>query len=132
MIKLIQKNYKTISIVFLLLAVYVILFPLFTKMVQMVVPKFGVCPYLAITGNPCPLCGGTRYIENLPQVFINPSYLLHPFGAMMITIFSELIFRIIVLVKKYNNIKLVKCDFVVHIIITILFFGYEILFFIKP
>ena len=130
MVKIIQKNYKALSILFLLLAVYVILFPLINKLIQQAIPQFGICPYLAMTGKPCPLCGGTRYIAGLPQAIFNPSYLIHPFGAMIITIFLELIFRIIVLIKKYNNIKLVKIDFIIHIIIFILFLTYIILFFI--
>ncbi|MBP3255135.1 MAG: DUF2752 domain-containing protein [Clostridia bacterium] len=130
MIKLIQKNYKAVSIVFLFLAVFVILFPLITKLIQNIIPQFGLCPYLVMTGKPCPLCGGTRYIAGLPQAITTPSYLLHPFGAMMITIFLELVFRIVVLIKKYNNINLVKIDFIIHIIIGLLFIGYNVMFFI--
>ena len=83
-----------------------------------------------MTGKPCPLCGGTRYIAGLPQTITDPSYLIHPFGVMIITVFLELIFRIIVLIKKYNNIKLVKIDFIIHIIILIIFLIYVISFFI--
>ena len=131
MIKFIQKNYKTLCVVFLLLAVFVILFPLIAKLIQLVIPQYGICPYLTITGKPCPLCGGTRYIENLPQAISNPSYLLHPFGAMMITILLELIYRIIALIKKWDNYYLVAVDFIIHIIITILFYTYIITFLIN-
>ena len=128
MIKFIQKNYKTLNVVFLLLAVYVILFPLITKIIQLAIPQFGICPYLSMTGKPCPLCGGTRYIANLPQEISNPTYLLHPFGAMMIVIFIELIYRTIALIKKWNNYTLVKIDFIIHAIITTMFFLYMIIF----
>ena len=131
MIKYIQKNYKTLCIVLLLLAVFVILFPLISKMIQLVIPQYGICPYLTITGKPCPLCGGTRYIANLPQAISNPSYLLHPFGAMMITILIELIYRIIALIKKWDNYYLVLTDLIIHIIITMLFYVYIITFLIN-
>ena len=109
---------------------YVILFPIISIPIKQVLPEFGVCPFLRATGHPCPLCGGTRYIANLPQNINNLQYLLHPFGAMVIFIFFEFIFRISNLITKKNSLKLIKFDLIIHIIVTILFFMYEILFFL--
>ena len=130
MINFIKKNYIAINIVFLILACYVILFPIIIIPIRSVAPEFLECPYLKMTGNPCPLCGGTRYIQNIPSNLLNIKYFLHPFGAMILFIIFELIFRIINLIKKYNGLKLIKFDIIIHIIAIILFFAYEILFFI--
>ena len=126
----IKKNYKILNILFLLLSIYVILFPIISIPIKNAFPQFGKCTYLRITGNPCPLCGGTRYIQNLPQVFKNPSYLLHPFGAIVLFVVFEFVFRIYNLMKKNTNIKLIKIDILIHIIAILMFFTYEIMYFI--
>jgi len=127
----IKKNYKILNILFLLLSIYVILFPIIAIPIKLAFPQFGQCTYLRVTGKPCPLCGGTRYIQNLPQIFKNPSYLLHPFGVIVLFIIFEIIFRINNLIKKKNDIKLIKINIIIHIIATTIFFMYEIFYFIK-
>lgn len=127
--KIIKENYIYINITFLILAIYVIFFPIIAKQIQKIIPQFGICPYLFITGKPCPLCGGTRYIENLYKVFNDITYLLHPFGLMIIMIFMEIIFRTINIVLKKKSDKIIKFDVIIHIIEAIAFFMYEILFF---
>lgn len=127
----IKKNYKILNILFLLLSMYVILFPIISIPIKQIFPQFGQCTYLRVTGEPCPLCGGTRYIQNIPQVFKSPSYLLHPFGAIVLFVIFEIIFRIYNLIKNKNNMKLIKLDIVIHIIATIMFFLYEITYFTK-
>lgn len=86
-----------------------------------------------MTGQPCPLCGGTRYIENIPQVFNDITYLFNPFGVMIIVIILETFIRIFnfILIKK-NKItdRIVKLDMIYHFIIFISFILYEILYFI--
>jgi len=127
----IKKNYINISIVFLLLAIYVILFPIISKVLVSIIPSFGVCPYLAMTGKPCPLCGGTRYIANLPNVIHNPSYLFQPFGFMIMFVIFELFFRIfcIIRIKKKKSLEIIIVfDIIIHVIAVILFFFYEISF----
>ena len=76
------------------------------------VASFSICPYLRITGNYCPLCGGTRYISNIYNVFKNPFYLLHPFGIITICVLFEIIFRVFVLVKKLYTKKIVIFDII--------------------
>ena len=83
-----------------------------------------------MTGKPCPLCGGTRYIRNLPTVFKDITYLWHPFGIIMIVIFSELIFRTynICTRKKEKSEKYIRNDIIIHIILFIIFILYEIIY----
>ena len=130
MLKYIRENYKAINIVFLVLSCYVILFPIIILPMKNLVPQFGECAFLKMTGHPCPLCGGTRYIANLPNNFTNIEYLIHPFGAMISFIIFEFFFRIYNLVKCKNSLKLIKIDIIIHVIAIILFYIYEILFFI--
>ena len=130
-LNVIKKNYIYVNYIFIFLAVYIILFPLISKLLENINPNITRCYYLTMTGKPCPLCGGTRYIANLPsQIMINPKYLLQPFGAMILFVIFELLFRIYLLIKKRNDIKIIKIDIIIHIVTAILFFAYEIIFFI--
>ena len=129
-IKIKKKNYIYINIVLLALCIYVILFPIIIVPIKTIIPAFGICPYLRITGDLCPLCGGTRYIAGLFQVFKNPSYLISPFGAIILVILFEIVFRIWMLLKKHYSKRIMFFDFIYHLILGILFIAYEILFFI--
>ena len=130
--KFFKKGYIYINYTFLFLTIYVILFPFISTLIQKIYPQFGICPYLRMTGKPCPLCGGTRYVKGLPKVFSDVTYLFHPFGIMMIIIFIELIFRIycITTKKSEKSDKFIKIDFITHLIILLCFVIYEIVFFI--
>lgn len=126
-----QKNYISLSIVFLLLGVYVIFFPFISNFIAKWIPNFGKCPYLSITGHPCPLCGGTRYIANLPTTFHNPAYLLNPFGIICIGILLEIFFRIFAIFYTLNHTnikKLIISDFLLHVFYLLCFGFYEICF----
>lgn len=126
-----KKNYMNISIVFFVLAVYVILFPVISKFLTAIFPTLGVCPYLVMTGKPCPLCGGTRYIANLGQALQNPKYLCHPFGIMVLFVAFELLFRIFCFIqikRKKPLDKIVLFDLVIHILAFTSFILYEIFF----
>lgn len=131
--KTIKENYIYINITFLVLAIYVIFFPIISSQIQKIIPQFGICPYLRLTGNPCPLCGGTRYIKDLPHVFEDITYLFHPFGIMVMAIFIEIIWRILYIIfrRKLNEEKLkriIEFDIIFHAIEAIVFIMYEILF----
>lgn len=144
-----ERYYIIISITFLLMCLYVIFFPFFSKLLNLINPNLTICPFLKLTGNPCPLCGGTRYIQGLGNVFSDFTYLLHPFGFIIITIFLEVIYRFGILLfyfrkrKQFNcdnsntnefilkNFNIfVKIDIIIHTILIILFVIYEICFFI--
>lgn len=130
---LIKKNYIYVNITFLILTIYIILFPIIAIPIKTIFPQFNECTYLRITGKPCPLCGGTRYIQNLPKVFTDITYLFHPFGIIMIFIFLESIFRIynIITIKRERTEKYIKIDILIHLIALISFSIYEIIFLIK-
>ena len=127
-----KKNYIYFNVIFLLLIIYIILFPIIEEPMKQVIPNFNECPYLRATGKPCPLCGGTRYIKNFPAVFTDITYLFHPFGVMMIVIFLETIFRTynVITRKKQRSDRWIKIDFYIHIALAICFLTYAIGFFI--
>lgn len=126
-----EKNYIYINIVLLMLSIYVILFPIIIMPITKIIPSLGICPYFRLTGNLCPLCGGTRYISGIFKIFKDPTYLINPFGIIILVVIFEIIFRIWLLIQKNYSKKNVVFDFYYHLIIVILFFLYEILFFIK-
>lgn len=136
LIRFIEKNYIYVNITLLFFMIYIILFPIISIPIKQIAPIFGECTYLRTTGKECPLCGGTRYIQNLPHNIINEgiSYLYHPFGLIVIFILLETIFRITTIFrtkKIKNKEKYVKIDLTIHLIILIIFNLYELIFLIS-
>lgn len=125
-----KKNYIYVNITIFLLAIYVILFPFFAKILEKINPLLVQCPYLRLTGKPCPLCGGTRYISGLTNVFTDITYLFRPFGIIMIAALCQFLFRIYNLIsyKKEKSYKYVRNDFIIFIILIICFLLYELVY----
>lgn len=129
-IEFIKKNYIYVNITVILISIYIILFPIIQIPIKKIFPHFNECTYLRTTGKPCPLCGGTRYIQNLPKVFDDITYLFNPFGIIMICIFLEIIYRTYNLItrKKEKTETYIKVDITVHLIELIVLDLYEIIF----
>lgn len=129
-IEFIKKNYIYVNITFILISIYIILFPIIQIPIKKIFPNFNECTYLRTTGKPCPLCGGTRYIQNLPKVFDDITYLFNPFGIIMICIFLEIIYRTYNLItrKKEKTETYIKVDITVHLIELTALAIYEIIF----
>lgn len=129
----VSKHYMAINVVMLGLAIYIVLFPIISIPIKKLIPSFGVCPYLQMTGNPCPLCGGTRYFANIFEAFHDIKYLWNPFGIAAIIVLLQIIFRVKNIIgirkgKKYE--RTIKIDIGITSGIIIAFFLYEILYFI--
>ena len=126
------KNYRILSIVLLFLALYVVFFPFLSKILEKILPMFVICPYKFITNKNCPFCGGTRYIAGIYNVFNDISYLFCPFGAIVIFVLFEIIFRIYVifLLKRINK-AVILFDIIIHVIAALLLLIYVITFFLK-
>lgn len=126
------KNYIYTNITLLSFAIYIVFFPIISKLLNLISPNLTKCPYLQMTGKPCPLCGGTRYIAGLYHVFTDITYLFSPFGAIILFVFFEIVFRIILIfnLKKTQKInkKVLAFDIVIHIIALISFLLYEIIY----
>lgn len=129
----IKKNYIYVNITLLLITIYIILFPIIAIPIKAIFPQFNECTYLRATGKPCPLCGGTRYIQNLPKVFQDITYLFHPFGIIIVFIIGESIFRIyqILTRKQEKTKKQIEIDILIHLIALTCFSIYELIFLIK-
>lgn len=131
--KLNKRNYIYLSITMLMLSLYIVFFPFFAKILNSISPNITKCVYRSVTGKPCPLCGGTRFIAGIKENLTNISYFNSFFGYMIIFIFFEIIFRIFCII--YTHIskdmkKLIVFDFVIHLLCFILFITYEVLFII--
>ena len=130
----IRKNYVYINITLLILAIYVIFFPIISLGIEQINPNFTKCVYLQITGKECPLCGGTRYIKGLGNVFQDITYLFNFFGAVIGVLVFNIIFRITNLLKiknKKNIDNIIIFDFIFHFIMFIMYIVYEIVFLIN-
>lgn len=127
-LKDIKSNYKTINITILCICIFILLLPEVLRILERISPVLTKCPYLALTGKPCPLCGGTRFIKNIKNSFNDLSYFCNFFGIIIIIILFEMIFRIINILKTKYSSKLVKIDIVFHILIFIAYIIYGICF----
>lgn len=131
--KLNKRNYIYLSITMLMLSLYIVFFPFFAKILNGISPNLTKCVYRSITGKPCPLCGGTRFIAGIKENLTNISYFNSFFGYMIVFIFFEIIFRIFCII--YTSIskdikKLIIFDAIIHLIFFVLFITYEVLFII--
>lgn len=124
----IKNNYKTINIIILCICILVLLLPEVLSILEKISPVLTKCPYLELTGEPCPLCGGTRFIKNIKNYFNDISHFFNLFGIIITIIIFEIIFRVInIFKKKYSN-KLIKIDIAFHILIYIVYVIYGIWF----
>jgi len=129
--------YKVINGVIILYILTIILLPLFNEIVFSTNTQIWQCPYLRITGKPCPFCGITRDIKSI-MCFIaslgnDNIYLLNKISLpLLLTIFIEVIIRFFILIKL-SNIKvpysLIIVDIIIHSFLLITLFMYIIIFF---
>lgn len=127
-LKEIKKNYKIINIVILCICILILLLPIVLQILEQISPVFVKCPYLQLTGKPCPLCGGTRFIKNIGNAIDDLSYFLNFFGIIIIIVILEIIFRTINIIKKKYKESVIKIDIILHIIIFIIYISYDIWF----
>ena len=122
-------HYKALNITLIGLSLYVITFPLFSNILELISPNLTKCVYKQITGNECPLCGGTRFFNNIIQNGFKFEYLFSQFGIMFLVLVVEFFSRIILLFnfKKLTK-KIIAIDLIWHILILISYFSYLIQF----
>lgn len=126
-----KKNYIYLNITLLILCVYVILFPFLSKILEFISPNLVQCPYLTITHKPCPLCGGTRYLQNIGTAFSDITYLFNFFGILVLCVIFEFIFRTVTIIRirqKKDMKRTILFDLLYHGLFLIFFFSYEILY----
>lgn len=128
---IVQKEYKKINITILGICIYFLCFPIIAKVLEKISPILTRCPYLSMTGKPCPLCGGTRFLRNIGNVFNDISYVFNFFGILILILMLEIVFRTINILKKKYNKKMIVIDVIVHIVLFILYTGYEVWFITK-
>jgi len=127
-----KKNYKAINITILCLCLYlVIFFPFISLLLERISPVLTKCPYLQMTGKPCPLCGGTRFLQNIKNVFHDIHYIFNIFGLIIFLMIMEIVFRSINIKKKENRDIIIKWDIIIHIILIISYLIYCIWFISK-
>lgn len=125
----IRKNYKAVNITILCLCIYLLfIFPIVSTILEKISPVLTRCPYLQLTGKPCPLCGGTRFLKNIKTVFHDITYVFNFFGLVILILIMETIFRIINIKTKQNKKKVIIYDVLVHIILFISYLIYVVNF----
>lgn len=121
----IRKNYNIFNITILGLCIYVIFFPLISEMLEYLFPGITKCPYLTITGKPCPLCGGTRFFKSLSNsLTLNNLF----FVVILNILIFEIIFRTVNIIKKRYSRAKIEFDIALHIFFFLGYIFYEIWF----
>lgn len=125
-VNFIKKNYRIINVIILCICIYAIFFPIISELMEKILPTLTKCPYLSLTGKPCPLCGGTRFIKNIPNEIKNISYFFNFFGFIFILLILEIVFRIVNIIRKNWSDKIVKIDIMLHTFLAIIYIVYII------
>lgn len=128
---MIEKEYKKVNITLLGICIYFMCFPMISRIFEKISPALTRCPYLSMTGKPCPLCGGTRFLRNIGNVFNDISYVFNFFGILVLVLILEIVFRTINVFKKKYNKKMIVVDIIIHMILFALYVSYEIWFITK-
>ena len=127
-----KKNYKVINIVILCICIYILVFyPMVSNLLETISPNLTKCPYLSLTGKPCPLCGGTRFMKNIKYVFVDINYIFNFFGLVLLILVLEIIYRTINLIKNEERSNVIKIDIGIHIFLIIGYLIYSIYFLVK-
>ena len=128
----VKNKYKTINITILCICLYVLfIFPFFSTILEKISPSLTKCTYLQITGKPCPLCGGTRFLQNIKNVFYDFSYVLNFFGLVTLIIILEIIFRIVNIRKNEKRKQVIKWDIIIHSILFVCYIIYILVYISK-
>lgn len=131
-VEFIKKNYKTINITILCICIYFLfIYPLISTILEKFFPSLTKCSYLQLTGKPCPLCGGTRFLRNIKNVFYDTTYVFNFFGLIILIFIIETIFRIINIKRKENRRKVIGFDIIIHCLLFICYLIYVIYYIIN-
>jgi len=128
-LEFLKKNYKAINITVLCICIYLLfVFPIVSSILEKISPELTKCSYLQLTGKPCPLCGGTRFLRNIKNVFNDITYVFNFFGLIILFLIFETIFRIINIKKKESKKIVIIYDIIIHLILLICYTIYVIYF----
>lgn len=91
--------YRSVNLVLLGLAAGGLVWPVLSLPLSRFVPGLWVCPYLALFGRPCPLCGLTRGIAAVMRGDIESASACNPLTVwIFVFLVVELAFRSVVLI----------------------------------
>ena len=69
--------------------------PFWTNLLNYLIPGITFCPYLAMTGRPCPFCGMTRYMNDIWTNGIHAEAAANPIFLILSSfLVVQIIFRI--------------------------------------
>ncbi len=116
-----EKWFRIFNWTVLGLICYMAALPAIARVMRFFVPKLWICAYRARTGTSCPFCGTTTDLGRLWHgnfEFLNP---MTPYLALVLVL--ELIWRIVLLVRRPLSRKQMIADFSFHLILLTGLFG---------
>jgi len=125
------KVYKIVSIVVLGLCLYGMLLPLLSPIMEKMLPRIWVCPFLRITGSECPFCGITRGVTSLYRLNFDSASVLSMIVFLLALV--ETAFRTMIILTvsglRQKTIKgIIFTDITYHTLLVVLTSIYVIIF----
>ena len=126
--------YRTVSIVILAVCIYFFLLPVISPLMERLLPKIWTCPFLRITGNPCPFCGITRGMGSIYSLDIGSASTTALMAALIAV--SETAFRILIVtfagsMKGRTIENIIMIDIICHLLLVISVTIYVIIYMLK-
>lgn len=132
--KILKRNYKIISLIILAFCIYFFILPFLAPLMEKIAPNLWTCPFLNVTGKPCPICGITRDIGNIYKLDMNYVGLISLVLFMLVIL--ETAARVIIItfissLRKKSLINIIRIDVVYHTLLVIMASVYVIMFLVN-
>ena len=117
-----MRCYRIFNLTVAVLAVYFMLLPVISPVLEDVLPDLWRCRYRASTGRDCPFCGVTTDMETLFTSGVYPESVRNPLTLPLLTIILlEFIFRIGTIAFNRESMIWIKFDIAAHSLLLLLF-----------
>ncbi|MFO7612515.1 MAG: DUF2752 domain-containing protein [Clostridia bacterium] len=86
-----SKIYRIVSMVILGLCIYFFLLPVISPLMEKLIPRVWMCPFLRLTGSECPFCGITSGLKSLYRLDTGGASILSMLAFFLVLM--EVMFR---------------------------------------
>lgn len=117
-----MRSYRVFNLTAAGLAIYFLLLPVISPVMEDLLPDLWRCRYRASTGRDCPFCGVTRDMATLFTRGVTAEDVRNPLSLPLLTmILLEFVFRIGTLVFIRESRIWIGFDIAVHSVLLLLF-----------
>ncbi|MDX1359111.1 MAG: DUF2752 domain-containing protein [Clostridia bacterium] len=127
----VKKVYMIVSAVVLGFCIYGLLLPAVSPLLERIVPGIWTCPFLRMTGQPCPFCGITHGLTDLYRLNISGASIVTMIIFLLVLVESAYRIMILLTIKGIRE-KIVKIlaaiDIAWHLILAVIIAVYAIIY----